>query len=160
MILFENISFHLDSNNSMEEVIQNLKDKTGRTRFLMEPETENLFIGKVMPDWFRLQPYDDFENSRIWMMKGRVTPKSFGCHILLKLYVKPFIEFFIILWYLMLALSTYLISVAATDNPSLFLLLPVLLVLFIGSGSVFISVKKDRDKSLKLLLSILCPKEK
>jgi hypothetical protein len=156
MSIFDTKTYNIDTNDIKDTVLLNLRRNIDKERiFRFETTTDKPFKGSLQGDKFKVQRITNYRSSFVPMIEGQVSQRSYGTNINLKIYINPIVQVFMAIWILLIIGFIGLILLTSLTNTIALIALPILIVIALIGLSSGDSIKKEREKSEKLLFKII-----
>lgn len=156
MGLFDTKTYNLDTNDSIDIVLSQLRKNVDKERFFrFDNNFEKPFKGTILENKFKIQRLSRYRNSWIPIIEGTISSKSYGTNIKVKMTAHPIVQIFMTIWILLLIGFVFMIFISSIKSSIALIGLPVLIVIGLFGLTSSSDIKKEWMKSESLLIKII-----
>jgi len=161
MILIDSKTYKFDTEETTQQIVENLKLNTVKNRFeLLKRDTDKHFIGNIRTDKFKIRPvvingYSSF----VPRIKGTMKKKSNSTAMVVKFTINPIAEIFLIIWLFILMLICFFLFSEGLSEMSFSIGIGGIIALFFMTRSMLKTYREESKLALSKLIEIIKPRE-
>ncbi len=156
MSIFDKKTYNIDTNDSIDIVIENLSSKIEKEKFLQfEDQIDRPFVGKFRGNDFKIKRKINYKNSFNPTIEGKISARSYGTNVKVKICVSPIAQVFMVIWLLLLIAFFGMLLMSSILSRIVLIILPILIIIGLIGLSSNNSYKKESLKSERILNGIV-----
>jgi hypothetical protein len=157
MIFIDSKTYKIDSNDTVDQIIHNLKKQVAKPGFAQKfGNSTKYFVGKIHGNKFEISKTIEYgRRSFIPRISGSINAKSYGATVDMKMSVSVITELFLVIWWLILLGMSFAIAFLGYFLISVLLLLIFGIFFMVAIQTMIRSYKKERLASFHKLIEVV-----